>query len=260
MNGLGLESNIAAELTGAVLTIRFERPAKKNALTLGMYTRIVALLSEARQDRGVSAVVITGSGTAFTAGNDLADFLGSPPLDDSHPVLQFLTLLVDFEKPLIAAVNGIAIGVGATMLLHCDLVIAAVSARFAFPFVTLGIVPEAASSVILPRIAGVALASELLLLGETFDAGVAKDARIVSEVVRDADLAERAMSRAAAFAAKAPQALAAAKNLIRAPFRAELHAAIRREGDVFRERLVSAEAKEAITAVVEKRPPVFQRP
>ena len=258
MRGM-VSDNVGSEKSGATLTIRFERPEKKNALTVAMYARIVALLAEAENDPAIAAVVLTGSGSAFTAGNDLADFLDAGAMDESHPVVKLLFALVDFPKPLIAAVNGLAIGIGTTALLHCDLVLAAASASFRLPFVGLGLVPEGASSLLLPRLAGLAKASELLLLGEPFDAQAAKEAGIVSEIVPDAELAARAAARAAAFAARPPEALAAAKKLLRDPLREETRAAIRREADVFRVRLVSAEAKEAFTAFLEKRAPVFRR-
>ncbi|HVO30557.1 MAG TPA: enoyl-CoA hydratase [bacterium] len=249
----GVESNVGCEIAGGVCTIRFDRVEKKNALTVAMYARIVSLLEAAAADSAIRVVLLTGAGSAFTAGNDLGDFLNAPPTDESSPVLRMLHILVDFEKPIVAAVNGLAIGVGTTLLLHCDLVLAAASARFQMPFVALGLVPEGASSVVLPRMAGMAKASELLLLGEPFDAATAKDAGIASEIVADAELGSRALERAAALAAKPPEALRAAKRLLREPGRRELHDAISREASVFRERLLSEEAREAFSAFLSRR-------
>lgn len=252
------DSNVACEVDGAVCTIRFDRPEKKNALTVAMYARAVALLREAAADPAIAVVVFAGNGGTFTAGNDLGDFLHAPPMADDSPVLQLLFTLVDYEKPVVAAVEGGAVGIGTTMLLHCDLVLAASSAKFVLPFVGLGIVPEGASTILLPRAAGIAKASQLLLLGDPFDAAAAKDAGIVSEIVPEGGtaLAARAMERAKALAAKPPEALAASKRLLRDPIRDEVREAIRREAAVFRERLVSAEAKEAFSAFLEKRAPV----
>lgn len=251
-------ANVGVETKGRVRTIRFERAEKKNALTVAMYARTVELLAEAAADDAVRVVVLTGAGTSFTAGNDLADFMAAPALDETSPVARFLLALVDFEKPLLAAVNGPAVGVGTTLLLHCDLVIAAASARFHLPFVNLGIVPEAASTVLLPRVAGLQRATELLLFGEPFDANAAREAGLVNEIVPDAELAARVAARAEALAEKAPGALLATKRLIREPDRAMIRETILREAQVFTQRLASPEAAEAFAAFFEKRKPVFR--
>jgi enoyl-CoA hydratase/carnithine racemase len=251
--------HVLEQTDGPIRTIRFARPEKKNALTVAMYARVVELFAAAAADPAIRVVVLTGEGSAFTAGNDLLDFVQAPPFDEASPVVKFLLALVEFRKPLVVAVNGVAIGVGTTMLLHADVVIAAASARFQLPFVNLGLVPEAGSSLLLPRIAGNARASELLLFGEPFDANAAREAGIVTEVVPDAELAARVKARAEALAAKPPQALLASKELLRGPRRAEVLEAMMREAAVFRDRLKSAELQEAVSAFLEKRAPDFSK-
>src|SRR3954451_4623211 len=154
--------HVTSETSGFVRTLTLARPEKKNALTVAMYARLLELFAEASADPRVRVVVVTGAGGIFTAGNDLHDFMSQPPTDEASPVLRFLHALVDFEKPLIAAVAGAAIGVGTTMLLHYDLVLASESAKFQLPFVNLGLCAEGASSVLLPAAAGLGRASELL--------------------------------------------------------------------------------------------------
>jgi enoyl-CoA hydratase/carnithine racemase len=250
---------VQRECDGRVLTIRLNRPERKNALTAAMYSRILELFAEAAQTRDIRALVITGAGSAFTSGNDLADFMGQPVFTEDSPVLRFLRALVDFPKPLLAAVNGAAVGVGTTMLLHCDLVYAAASARFSLPFVGLGLVPEAGSSLLLPRVAGMQRAAELLLLGEPFDAATAHRVGLVNEVLPDAELLARVRNRTQLLAERPPDAVMASKELLRGPFRAEIHEAIKREGALFASRLHSAEAAEAFAAFFEKRKPDFSR-
>ena len=162
--------HVVRETEGAVCTLRFDRPAKKNALTVAMYQDLVATLRAVREDPAIRVVRFAGAPGIFTAGNDLGDFMMRPPTGEDSPVLQLLMLLVGFEKPLVAAVDGPAVGLGATMLLHCDLVVATERTRLQMPFVKLGLVPEAASSLLLPRVAGLQRASEWLLLGEPFPA------------------------------------------------------------------------------------------
>lgn len=250
---------VTTSTTGAVRTITLTRPEKKNALTLAMYVRLTELFHEASADPGVRVVILTGAGSAFTAGNDLADFMGAPAFDAGTPVLRFLATLVDFEKPLVAAVNGAAVGIGTTALLHCDLAYAASSARFQLPFVNLGLVPEAASSVLLPALAGHVRAAELLLFGEPFDAATALRMGLVNEVLPDAELLPRVQARCAGLAERPPEAVRETKRLLRAPQRAAIHEAIAREAGVFQQRLGSPEVAEAISAFFEKRRPDFSR-
>lgn len=252
-----MSDHVRAEREGRVLRLTLTRPEKKNALTRAMYAALADALTEACGDAGVRAVVLAGEGGAFTAGNDLFDFMMDPPRDETSPVFQFLHAAVSFPKPLIAAVEGVAIGIGTTMLLHCDLAYAAPSARFKMPFTDLGLVPEAGSSLLVPRLAGQVRAAELLLLGEAFDAETAREIGLVNAVVDD-PLAE-AMERAQALAAKPPAAVRQSKALLRAPLLDRVLATIREEAALFVERLQSEEAQEAFTAFMEKRPPDFSR-
>jgi enoyl-CoA hydratase/carnithine racemase len=206
----------------------------------------------------VRALVLTGAGGTFTAGNDIQDFLADPPVSDDSAVLQFLFALVRFPKPVVAAVAGAAIGVGTTMLLHCDRVLAARSARFQLPFVKLGPCPEGGSSLLLPEIVGWQRASELMLWGEPFEAETAHRLGLVNEIVSDELLASRLQEVLARIVELPPDAVAASKALLRAPLYERLEAAMRREAVKFRERLGSAEAAEAFQAFVEKRKPRFE--
>jgi enoyl-CoA hydratase/carnithine racemase len=252
-----MDIEVRSELDGRVRVLVFNRPAKKNALTVAMYATLARELADAAAARPVRAVVITGAGDAFTAGNDLHDFMAAPPTGDDSPVLQFLAQLVRFPKPILAAVNGAAVGVGTTMLLHCDLVLAADSARFQLPFARLALCPEGGSSFLLPRLCGLQRASELLIWGEPFDATAAHAAGIVNEIILKDALLPRVLARAEALLGIAPEAVAATKALLRRPLLDELDQSMRREADVFRERLGSAEAVEAFTAFFEKRKPNF---
>ncbi len=252
-----MDIEVRHELGGHARVLVLNRPAKKNALTVAMYTELVRELADAAVAPAVRAVVITGAGDAFTAGNDLHDFMAAPPATDDSPVLQFLAQLVRFPKPLVAAVNGIAVGVGTTMLLHCDLVLAAESARFQLPFARLGLCPEGGSSFLLPRLAGMQRASELLIWGEPFDATAALSIGIVNEVLTAAELLPRALARVESLLDLPPDAVAVTKFLLRGPLLDELEEFMRRESDTFRTRLGSAEAAEAFSAFFEKRKPKF---
>jgi len=242
---------------GQARTLVMNRPAKKNALTVAMYAALADELAKAALSPTVRVVVLTGAGEAFTAGNDIYDFVAQPPVNDDSHVVRFLNALVAFPKPIIAAVGGVAVGIGTTMLLHCDLVLAASSARFQFPFVKLGLCPEGGSSLLLPQMVGIQRASELLLWGDAFDAAFAKQIGFVNEVVEGGALAASVASRIDRILELPPAAVAAAKALVRAPLRAELDEAIRREAKLFAERLGSAEAAEAFAAFIEKRKPRF---
>src|SRR5262252_6341219 len=169
-----MDIEVRNDFGGKARTLVFNRPAKKNALTVAMYGMLADELAAASASPDVRAVVLTGAGDTFTAGNDILDFVAQPPVTDDSHVVRFLKALVAFPKPIVAAVNGAAIGVGTTMLLHCDLVLAVSSARFQFPFVKLGLCPEGGSSLLLPRMVGLQRASEALLWGEPFDADAAQ--------------------------------------------------------------------------------------
>ncbi|HEX2094105.1 MAG TPA: enoyl-CoA hydratase [Longimicrobiaceae bacterium] len=254
-----MSEHVAIEAQGAVLSLRLNRPEKKNALTLEMYAALAGALRAVEEDPGVRVVLLAGTGDAFTAGNDLGDFLQRPPTDQSSPVLLFLNALISASKPVVAAVNGLAVGVGTTLLLHCDLVYAARSARFHLPFVGLGLVPEAGSSLLLPQRVGQARAAELLLLGESFGAEEALAMGLVSAVFPDEELAEQAAERARRLARQPPAAVRATKALLRRADRAALPERMRQEGEVFIERLRSPEAREAMQAFLERRAPDFSR-
>ena len=252
-------NEILTEVKDRVLRIEIARPDKKNALTQAMYGAMADALAAAERDPGVRAAMIHGARDCFTAGNDLKDFLDRPPRTQETPVFRFISTLPVFGKPLIAAVNGAAVGIGTTMLLHCDLVYAAPGAKFQLPFVSLGLVPEAGSSFLLPYIAGYQRAAELLLLGQPFGTDKALAAGFVTEVVPEAELFERARAAALAVAALPPAAVRATKSLMRKRFGARTAEAMEEEGRVFGERLASPEAKEAMTAFLEKRKPDFSK-
>ncbi len=253
---LATPTHVVMSRDGAVLTITMNRPEKKNALTHAMYAAMAEALGQAAGDATVRAIFITGAGDAFTSGNDLGDFLNAPPHGADAPVFRFLTAISTAEKPVVAAVNGLAVGIGTTMLLHCDLVYAARSAAFTAPFVNLALVPEAASSMLLPRRIGHAKAAELFLLGGRMDAAQAEAAGLVTAVFDDQSLAAEAMTRARALAAKAPGAVRATKALMK---RGEEPVAerMRAESEQFSARLKSPELREAIKAFTEKRAPDF---
>ncbi len=250
--------HVVTETTGGVLTLRFNRPDKKNALTTAMYADADAALRAAGADTGVRVVVITGTGDSFTAGNDLKDFLQNPPTRADAPVFLFMATLSTFAKPVIAAVNGIAVGIGTTLLLHCDLAYAAAGAKFQMPFVNLALVPEFASSLLVPRTVGRVKAAELFLLGEPFSAEAACDLGLVNAVVPGADLAAAVAAKAANLAAKPPAAVRQTKALMRGDD-AAVAARIAAEARLFGERLLSAEFKEAANAFIEKRAPDFSK-
>lgn len=251
-------NHVLVSRDGAVLTITMNRPDKKNALTGPMYGVIADALASAAGDSSIRAVLITGTGDSFTAGNDLGDFLDAPPTGAESPVIRFLTALSSADKPVVAAVNGLAVGVGTTMLLHCDLVYAARSATFSVPFVNLALVPEAASSLLLPRRIGHARAAELFLLGGRLDARQAEAMGLVAAVFDDSQLVDEALQRARALATKAPNAVRVTKALLK---RGEEPVADRMqaESEHFRQQLKSAELKEAIQAFREKRVPNFDK-
>lgn len=251
-------SGITAQRRGAVAEIVFDRPDKRNAITVAMYAAMAEALAEAEADEAVLVVLFHGTGGAFTAGNDLHDFLAHPPDGPDAPVFRFLRGLAGARKPLVAAVAGPAVGIGTTMLLHCDIVLAGEDARFALPFVNLGLVPEAASSLLLPRLAGHQRAAELLLLGDPFDAATAQRIGLVARVLPEADLLAAARALADRLAAKAPASVLATKALLKSAS-GTVAARMEEEAAVFARQLQSAELKEAVAAFFEKRPPTFSR-
>ena len=249
---------IRVETRDRVARIELARPEKKNALTAEMYAELAASLERAASDAGVRAILLRGSKDCFTAGNDLHDFLQRPP-GAASPTWKFFEVLPAIEKPIVAAVNGPAVGIGTTMLLHCDFVYAAPGARFQLPFVPLGVVPEFGSTFLLPALAGYQRAAELLLLGQPFTAEKAMQAGIVTDVVPEESLLQKAEGVAAALAALPRESLRLAKRMMKARHGKHVREAIGEESAAFVERLASPEAKEAMTAFLEKRKPDFSR-
>jgi len=252
-----MEDHILVESRGPVLELRINRPDKKNALTQAMYAALADALDGAATDDTVAVAIITGAGDIFTSGNDLKDFQETPPVGADQPVYRFIRAIAAFPKVLIAGVNGAAIGIGTTMLLHCDLVVASRLAMFHMPFVDLALVPEAGSSLLFPRLVGRQRAAKHLILAEPFDAETALDYGLVTELVDESDVVPRARQLAERVAAKPPEAVRITKQLIASPA-ASLEERIAAEGEHFAARLQSAEAPEAFRAFFEKRPPNFR--
>jgi len=252
-------SEILTERSGSILRITLNRPAKKNAMTSSMYMTMAQILNDAANEDDVLVVLWDGAGDSFSAGNDLEDFLKHPPGPGESPQAQLADALLNFNKPLIAAVKGVAIGGGTTLLTHCDFVFAGESAKFQLPFVNLGLVPEFGSSWSLPARSGYLRAAEVILLGQPFDATVAAEIGLVTRVVPDEKLLATATETAQKLAAKPPAALKACKRLMKRSQREQVVQAIKVENEEFASRVLSAEAKEAFTAFLEKRAPDFKR-
>ncbi|MEL1251526.1 enoyl-CoA hydratase [Aurantiacibacter gilvus] len=254
-----MSEHVITEQAGGVLTLTLNRPDKKNALTDAMYGALSDAMEAARDDAAVRVVVIRGNGDMFCAGNDLGDFLAAASGGNvaEANVFRFIRLLGRFPKPLVAGVQGRAVGIGTTLLLHCDQVVLAEDALLTTPFVGLGLVPEAASSVLLPQLVGHRQAFSMLALGQAMDAKAALAAGMTNMVVPNAALDEAVAKLAAGIAAMPPGAVQATKALMR-DFDA-IDAVIVREAQVFAERLQSAEAREAFTAFMEKRAPDFSK-
>jgi enoyl-CoA hydratase/carnithine racemase len=250
---------IRAETKDRVARIWFDRPEKKNAITAEMYRQLGDALDGADRDAGVRAILIHGRPDCFTAGNDLTDFLERPPSAENSTTWRFLDVLPKLAKPVVAAVGGPAVGIGTTLLLHCDLVYATPGAKFQLPFVPLGVVAEAGSSLLLPLVAGYKRAAELLLLGQPFTAEKAYECGIVTRIVPEGELIERSREAALALAALPPASVQLTKKLMKSPHAEALARQMAEEARLFRERLVSPEAKEAMSAFLEKRKPDFSR-
>jgi enoyl-CoA hydratase/carnithine racemase len=254
-----MTEDVKVGVADGICELRFNRPARKNAITTAMYAAMADALEHAAADGAVRVALITGSHEAFTAGNDLGDFLNNPPQEENAPVYRFLRALAAFSKPLVAAVCGPAVGIGTTMLLHCDLVYAGENASLSLPFVNLGLCPEAASSLLLPAIAGHTRAAEKLLLGEPFGAEEARELGIVNRVLPSTEVEAFARAQAAKLAAKPLSSLVATKALMRQPSAMEVRDAMLREGEVFGRMLREPAAREAFSAFMEKRKPDFSR-
>lgn len=252
-------SEVLTAVDAGVLTITLNREEKKNSLTHAMYSAIAEALESARDDDSVRVVVLRGSASVFSAGNDLGDFQNTS--DDeglARPVHGFLHTVAQFPKPIVAAVCGPAVGIGTTVLLHCDIVYAGTNAVFSLPFVNLGLCPEAASSLLLPRIVGHARASELLLLGESFTPQTALESGLINGVLEPEEALEKAAETAAKLAAKPQKSLLATKSLLRSEqLRGDIIDRIETEAEVFGKMLTEPAAKEAFAAFMEKRKPDF---
>lgn len=244
---------------GAVQTLRLNRPEKKNALDAALYTSLCDALDAAAGNADVRVVVLAGGAELFSSGNDLQDFMEFSGDIHALPVARFLRTLSAFPKPVVAAVNGAAVGIGTTMLLHCDLVYAGENARLQLPFVNLGLCPEFASSYLLPRLLGHVRAAELLMLGESIPAQKALALGLVNEVLPPAEVEARAHARAAQLAAQAPQALRITKRLMRAFHDVHLQQSLQTELDSFGALLQAGEFREAVAAFLGKRKPDFSR-
>jgi enoyl-CoA hydratase/carnithine racemase len=246
-------TEITTRREGSVLEIALERPARKNALTGAMYAAMEQAFGEGERDEGVAAFLLRGSDTVFTAGNDIEDFLQRPPQGESVPVFDFLQRVAALTKPLVASVNGPAIGLGTTVLLHCDLVFAGEGARFQMPFVRLGLVPEFASSYLLPLTAGRGRASEWLLTGDAFDARAAHAAGLVTRVLPDAEVLPAARKAAAQLAALPAESVRTTKALLRAPHREAIARQLHDEREIFQRMLERPAARAALAAFLAKR-------
>jgi len=249
-----MAEDVRVERNGGVTAITLARPERRNAITVAMYSALAIAIEAASADESARLITIRGEGQDFTAGNDLMDFMAELPRNSEDiPVWRFLRALARNEVPILAAVQGNAVGIGTTMLLHCDLVIAEESARFSLPFVDLGLVPEAASTFLLPRLAGRRLAAKYLLLGEPFSAAEALQAGIVSEVVADGALDAAFEDMVVRLLAKPPQALRLTQKLLRHATSDEIVDRMELESSHFSERLKSPEVAQAIAAFFQRK-------
>src|SRR5258707_267318 len=247
-------TEIVTDRSGSVLRVQLNRPAKKNAMTFNMYTTLADVLNDAAKDDAIRVVVLHGAGDSFSAGNDLQDFLhASFPMDGNSPQGRYITALINFDKPLIAAVHGAAVGSGTTVLMHCDFVYAAENTTFRMPFIDLALVPELGTSYSVPAQIGYISAAELFLLGMPFDARRAAELGLVTRVVSDHGLMATAMETAQALAEKPAGALQASKRLLKQWSREQTEAAVKVEKRKCDWHNRSAETKEAFTEFLERR-------
>jgi enoyl-CoA hydratase/carnithine racemase len=240
--------DIVTEHAGGVLRVQFNRPTKRNAMTSAMYVALAGIFNEAAKDENTRVVLWHGAGDSFCAGNDIEDFLKNPPGPGESPQARLMEALVNFDKPIVVAVHGAAIGGGTTMLTHCDFIYAGEGTKFQMPFINLAVVPEFGSSCSVPARIGHVRAAELLLLGAPFDARRAAELGLVTEVVSDKDVL-----------ARATETLQASKRLMKQPFREQIKAAMKAENEEFGAQVRSEDAKEAFSAFLEKRKPDFTR-
>ena len=252
-----MSEHVRVERRGGVLAITLDRPERRNAITVAMYAALADAIAGAFEDGETRVISIRGEGQDFAAGNDLADFLEPVERDEEIPVWRLLRALAECEVPIVAAVHGNCVGIGTTMLLHCDLVIADETARFSMPFVDLALVPEAASSLLLPRLAGRRRAARYLLLCEAFGADEAQAMGLISHRVPQGQLDAKLDELVTTLLAKPPEALRLTQRLLRRGATDEILERMKLESSLFAERLSSAEVKEAISAFFEKRRPNF---
>lgn len=250
-----MSEHVRVERGDGVVAITLARPERRNAITVAMYAALAEAIESADADESVRVITLAGEGQDFAAGNDLADFLQALPRGGSGeiPVWRLLRILAGCETPLVAAVHGNCVGIGTTMLLHCDLVVAEDGTRFSLPFVDLGLVPEAASSLLLPRLAGRRVAARYLLLAEPFGVEEAAAIGLVSHRAPTGELEGRVHTIVEQLLAKPPEALRQAQRLLRRGSSEEVHERMQLESRIFAERLGSPEVKEAIGAFFEKR-------
>jgi enoyl-CoA hydratase/carnithine racemase len=252
-------SDILSHTEGGVCTLTLNRLQRKNSLTAAMYAALADALEQARDDAAVRVVVLQGHETVFSAGNDIGDFLATPPTSQDAPVFRFLGAISTFAKPLVASVCGPAVGIGTTMLLHCDLVYAGDNAAFSMPFVNLGLCPEAASSLLAPRLFGHARAAETLLLGEPFMAETALEWGLINRIVPPAQANALAQQQARKLAGKPMASLLETKRLMKQSSQADVARRMQEESVSFGRMLTEPAAKEAFTAFMQKRLPDFSQ-
>ena len=252
-----MSDHILLSEADAILTIQINRPDKRNALTAKMYATVADALENAESNPKIRVVFITGTLDCFTSGNDVVDFMQNPPPDEHSPVTRFLHNLSTFKKPVVAAVNGPAVGVGTTLLLHCDLIYAAEATVFQAPFVSLGLCPEAASSYLLPTLVGLPKAAEILMLGESFDAQTALNYGLINAVFPNDEYRQLAYAKAKKLAAQPAKGLRLTKHLLRKANVDLVKKTMDAEGQHFKTMLQSPEATEAMSAFLQKRKPDF---
>lgn len=252
-------SDILVHTEAGITTLSFNRPERKNSITSAMYALLADAVEAAAADASVRVLVFQGSETVFSAGNDIGDFLNAPPADPNAPVWRFMRALAGFPKPALAAVNGPAVGIGTTLLFHCDLVFAGDNAAFSMPFVNLGLCPEFASSLLVPRMFGYHRAAEALLLGEPFMAEAALEVGLVNRVLAPAETHAYAQAQARKLAAKPLSALVETKRLMKRGLDVEVNTRMNEEGASFGRMLREPAAREAFGAFMEKRKPDFSK-
>lgn len=252
-------SLITSHFSNGIFRIGIARPEKRNALTMAMYDALSTALHAAEQDQQVRVILLHGTDSCFTSGNDLSDFAKHPPQGEDSPVFRFLQTISQATKPLIAMVRGPAVGIGTTMLLHCDLVYADETARFQLPFVNLGLCPEAASSYLLPRRIGPQRAAEMLLLGEMIDAATALHYGLINQHFEPATLEDQVLAKATRLATQPPESVRLTKALLREPQRPRIADVMSKEGELFLHQLAKPEAQEAINAFLQGRKADFSQ-